>query len=241
MMDKIIDVVLPRFAANNAHWRMLALVLKQNYKSFNVVIGANPCDVDEIINFINEYRYSHECVGLNKVLIITDKEELEGEEYLEALKKSGEEEAAIVLTKEYIFFSDSSLAELVLDNRDILSDYNALQGKIEQYVLKNRPRNLASLIFVSDKLKEIIFKIRDKIFKLTRFENILNSMVISAFLMVAAVFVGREFENAAVFVDILVVLSFAALAAALVRTILHIFIKIFDKQLENHRRRKENK
>lgn len=241
MMNKIIDVVLPRFAATNAHWRMLSSVLCQNYENFNVIIGAKPDAVDEIINFTNEYRYNHECLGLNKVLVITDVEELERDDYLLALRNKGDGDISIVLKKEYIFSSSSSLSLLIEENEDVLDDADTLQTRIEKYTCKNRPRNLSSVIYISDNSKDKIFKIRAKLFKFTRFENILHSMVISAFLIVAAVFVNQEVQNPDFYVDILIALSIVSLIITLVRTILHIAIAIFDKRLEDRRRRKESK
>ncbi len=233
-----INVILPRFISNNKHWRRLTMVLRQDYERFNIVIGCNPKCVDEIINYINVYRYENE-TNLNKVIIVSDKEEFEREKYINELRKKCDGKFKIIVGIERMFKNVSVIT-------DSVNGYNAQQGEeidslqkvSNPLIIINRPIDRQTLVFETDTFKERVMKARNDLYKYSRFKNILIVSIFALFFIALSnllrTYTGQAFDVLSVVSAILaIVMLVIAVAQIIINGIMH----FFDRYLKARRAR----
>lgn len=232
-----VNIILPHFSSANHSWRALTSVFKQDYNPVNIVIGCKKENVDELINFTNEYRMDND--DEFKMRIVSDCENFEGENYISALKGYCIGEKIVMIEDNGVLADKTVISSAV---KKCGANFDALQETVNTYIVRGIPRNISSLYYLTDSFKNKIFAVRSRLFVLTRYEKILHFAVVATFFMTLSLlfqsFDGSVFSKLA---SVFSVLTLIGIFVVSLQTVIHLIIAVFDKFLENRRARRENR
>ena len=235
-----VTIIIPYFEKNSHHWQRLCSAAEQVQEPFDLVIGCTPDASEEIIAYINDFRFSEEeCCFINRVQIVEDGEALDRDPYLEKLRSKAETEYSFFLHPGSIFKDRESLCELAGKLEENKED---LQQLAESCF---RSAGSASLFKsfrdmpVPDDVKGRVFAVRDAVFKRTRLSNIIGNLIWVIFFLMLAAFC-RSFQGSRIQRMVLPaeILSYLFIILCLLRIAAKAAVTVFDKYIKMRRARR---